>query len=404
MDAWPELDRYMHQLADLGRMSALLSWDQQVLMPRKGAEGRARAVATLRVIRHRQLTDPRLGELLDEARQADLDVPRAAMVRVLAHDRDRAVKLPDDLVRRLALAGSRGQAVWEVARKNRDWERFRPCLEEMVALKREQADLLGHDGEAYDALMDAFEPGMKTARVEPLFASLADDLQALRGAIADSGPPRKPLYAGKVFPEAVQWEFTMRILRDIGFDLDAGRQDRSAHPFTTTIALHDIRLTTRIDEGDPFSAVSSTLHEAGHGLYDQGFDPEYEDTPIAQAPSLGLHESQSRLWENLVGRSLPFWRRYTPVMHDIFGDTMRGATPEDVHRQVNRVTPSLIRVDADEVTYNMHILVRFELELALLRDELAPADLPAAWEDAYRRRLGVAPASDREGVLQDVHW
>ena len=206
------------------------------------------------------------------------------------------------------------------------------------------------------------------------------------------------------------------MLADIGFDFDAGRQDRSAHPFTTTIALHDIRLTTRIDEADPFSALSSTLHEAGHGLYDQGFDPEYEDTPIAQAPSLGLHESQSRLWENLVGRSLPFWRRYTPVMHEVFGDTMRGATPEDIHRQVNRVTPSLIRVEADEVTYNMHILVRFELEVALLRDELSAADLPAAWNDAYRRRLGVAPATDGDGrapgralvvggvrLLPDVH-
>src|SRR6185312_13449288 len=322
------------------------------------------------------------------ARDADLDVPRAAMVRVLAHDRDRAVKLPDDLVRRLALAGSRGHAVWEVARKNRDWELFRPCLEEMVALKREQADLLGHDGEAYDALMDAFEPGMKTARVEPLFASLADELQALRGAIAD----------------AVQWEFTIRVLRDIGFDLEAGRQDLSAHPFTTTIALHDIRLTTRMDEADPFSAISSTLHEAGHGLYDQGFDPQYEDTPIAEAPSLGLHESQSRLWENLVGRSLPFWQHYTPVMREMFGDVMGDAGPEEIYREVNRVQPSLIRVEADEVTYNLHILIRFELELALLRGQLEVVDLPGEWDAAYDRRLGVRPPHPGVGVLQDVHW
>jgi carboxypeptidase Taq len=404
MEAWPELDRHMHRLADLGRMSALLSWDQQTLMPRRGAEGRARAVATLRVIRHRTLTDPRLGELLDEARAAGLDEHRAAMVRNLSHDRDRAVRLPDDLVRRLALAGSRGQAVWEHARATRDWELFRPCLAEMVALKREQADRLGHDGEAYDALMDAYEPGMKTARVEPLFAALADELQTLLRAIAAAGPAQPAPFAGRTFPDAVQWEFTMRLLRDIGFDLDAGRQDRSAHPFTTTIALHDIRLTTRLDEADPFAAVGSTMHEAGHGLYDQGFDPDYEDTPIAEAPSLGLHESQSRLWENLVGRSLPFWRHYTPVMHEMFGDAMAGATADDVYREVNRVQPSLIRVEADEVTYNLHVLIRFELELALLRGDLEVADLPGEWDAAYDRRLGVRPPHPGVGVLQDVHW
>jgi carboxypeptidase Taq len=404
MDAWPELDRHMHQLADVDRMGSLLSWDQQTLMPRHGAEARARAVATLRVIRHHLLTDPHLGELLDEARAADLGPHRAAMVRVLSHTRGRAVRLPDDLVRRLAVAGSRGQAVWEEARAARDWELFRPCLEEMVALKREQADLLGHDGEAYDALMDAFEPGMRTARVEPLFTALADELQTLLRAIAAAGPPSEPHFAGRHFSDGVQWDFTMRLLRDIGFDLEAGRQDRSAHPFTTTIALHDIRLTTRIDESDPFSAISSTMHEAGHGLYDQGFDPDYEDTPIAEAPSLGLHESQSRLWENLVGRSRPFWEHYTPVMREMFGDAMAGATADDVYREVNRVQPSLIRVEADEVTYNLHVMIRFGLELALLRGQLEVADLPGEWDAAYERRLGVRPPHVGVGVLQDVHW
>jgi carboxypeptidase Taq len=402
--SWQTLEARMRELADLWRTSALLSWDQQTMMPPRGAEGRARATATLRVISHQKLVDPALGELLDEAAADSLDPPRAAMVRVLRRERDQSVRLPDDLVRRLALAASRGQAVWQAARRNDDWESFRPCVEEMVQIKREQADLLGHGGERYDALLDLYEPGMKTERVERVFSPLAAELSELIGAIAAAPPLPDPPFAGQRFADPLQWDLTLRMLADIGFDFDAGRQDRSAHPFTTTIALHDIRLTTRIDEADPFSALSSTLHEAGHGLYDQGFDPEYEDTPIAQAPSLGLHESQSRLWENLVGRSLPFWRRYTPVMHDVFGDTMRGATAEDIHRQVNRVSPSLIRVDADEVTYNMHILVRFELELALLRDELAAADLPAAWNDAYRRRLGVAPASDGEGVLQDVHW
>jgi carboxypeptidase Taq len=401
---WQSLEDRMRELADLWRTSALLSWDQQTMMPPRGAEGRARATATLRVISHQRLVDPALGELLDEAAADGLDTPRAAMVRVLRRERDQSARLPDAFVRRLALASSRGQAVWQAARRDRDWKAFQPCIEEMVELKREQADLLGHDGERYDALLDLYEPGMRTERVEGVFAELATELGELIGAIGAAGPPPDPPFAGSSFADAGQWDITVRMLSDIGFDFDAGRQDRSAHPFTTTIALHDIRLTTRIDEADPFSAFCATLHEAGHGLYDQGFDPVYEDTPIAQAPSLGLHESQSRLWENLVGRSLPFWRRYTPVMHEIFGEAMRGATVDDVYRRVNRVRPSLIRVEADEVTYNMHVLVRFELELALLRGDLAVADLPGAWNEAYRRRLGITPPHDGDGVLQDVHW
>jgi carboxypeptidase Taq len=382
---WQALEERMRELADLWRTSALLSWDQQTMMPPRGAEGRARATATLRVISHQRLVDPALGELLDEAAADSLDPPRAAMVRVLRRERDQSVRLPDAFVRRLALASSRGQAVWQAARRDRDWKAFQPCIEEMVELKREQADLLGHDGERYDALLDLYEPGMRTERVEGVFAELAAELSELIGAIGAAGPPPEPPFAGASFADAGQWDLTIRMLSDIGFDFDAG-------------------LTTRIDEADPFSAFCATLHEAGHGLYDQGFDPDYEDTPIAQAPSLGLHESQSRLWENLVGRSLPFWRRYTPVMHEIFGEAMHGATVDDVYRQVNRVTPSLIRVEADEVTYNMHVLVRFELELALLRGDLAAADLPTAWNDAYRRRLGVTPPHDGDGVLQDVHW
>jgi carboxypeptidase Taq len=196
----------------------------------------------------------------------------------------------------------------------------------------------------------------------------------------------------------------MRLLADLGFDLEAGRQDRSAHPFSTTIALHDVRVTTRTDEADPFSAIFSTIHEAGHGMYDQGFDPAFEDTPLADAPSLGAHESQSRLWENIVGRSLPFWEHYAPVMSEMMGGSLGAAGASDVFRHVNRVTPSLIRVEADEVTYNLHVLVRFELERRLMREELTVAELPEAWNEAYLRRLGIRVPHVGDGVLQDVHW
>ena len=227
----------MRELADLWRTSALLSWDQQTMMPPRGAEGRARATATLRVISHQKLVDPALGELLDEAAADGLDPPRAAMVRVLRRERDQSVRLPDDFVRRLALASSRGQAVWQAARRDSDWESFRPCVEEIVGLKREQADLLGHEGERYDALLDLYEPGMRTDRVERVFSALASDLEELIGAIAAAPPAPDPPFAGAVFADALQWDLTLRMLADIGFDFDAGRQDRSAHPFTTTIAL-----------------------------------------------------------------------------------------------------------------------------------------------------------------------
>jgi carboxypeptidase Taq len=395
----------MRELAELRRAAALLSWDQQTMMPPAGADGRARALGTLRVIAHRHLIAPRLGELLDEQAEAGLDPPRAAMVRVLRHERDRAVRLPDDLVRRLAVAGSRGQAVWQDARSADDWEAFRPALAEIVELKREQAALLSDGGELYDGLLDGYEPGMRTARVEAEFGPFADELERLIAAIRDAGQLAPPPYAGHEFPHAGQWDMTMRLLQDIGFDFSAGRQDISVHPFTTTIALRDVRLTTRIHLRAPLDSVFASLHEAGHGLYDQGHDAAYEDMPVGQAPSLGLHESQSRLWENLIGRSKPFWRRYAPVMAEIFGPaTIAGATADDLYRDANRVEPSFIRVEADEVTYSMHILVRFELELALIRGSLAVADLPEAWNEAYRRRLGIVPRTAAEGVMQDVHW
>jgi carboxypeptidase Taq len=211
-------------------------------------------------------------------------------------------------------------------------------------------------------------------------------------------------FEGRLFPDQQQWDFTMRLLTDLGYDMTAGRQDRSAHPFTQAISLGDVRVTTRIDERNPLSAIYGTVHEAGHGMYEQGFDPRYEDTPVAEAPSLGLHESQSRLWENIVGRSLPFWEHYAPVVREQFGDAMGDVLPEHLYRACNRVAPSLVRVNADEVTYNLHILIRFELELALMRDELEVAELPQAWNDAYQRILGIRPENDALGVMQDIHW
>jgi carboxypeptidase Taq len=403
-ETWTDLESRMRDLSALARVSSLLNWDQETYMALQGADARGRQAAIMGVVRHERLTDAALGDLLEQAAAEELDESRAAMVRNLRRDRDRAVKVPAQLIRRLAIAQARGSTAWRVARAEADFELFRPALEEVIAAKREEAAAIAVDGERYDALLDVYEPGMRVTTLEPLLGGLRDELTALIARIGDAPPLPVPPFQGRIFADADQWDLTMRMVADLGFDLTAGRQDRSAHPFTSTMALRDVRLTTRIDERDPFDAIFSSLHEAGHGLYEQGFDPAYEDTPLAEAPSFGIHESQSRLWENVVGRSREFWRHYEPVMHEMFPAAMAGATAEDLFREANRVQPSLIRVEADEVTYNLHILVRFQLELGVLREELEAADLPAAWNELYQRLLGIRPQNDAVGVMQDIHW
>src|SRR3954471_15082518 len=404
MNTWTALESRMRDLAALGRVSSLLSWDQETYMALRGADARGRQQAIMGVVRHERLTDPGLGELLDRAAEDDLDAVRLAMVRNLRRDRDRAVRIPGDLVRRLAIAQSRGSTAWRVAGAEADFELFRPALEEVIAAKREEADATAVDGERYDALLDVYEPGMRVERLLAPVGGLRDELSVMIDRIGGSPAPAPAPFVGRIFPDHAQWDLTVRMLADLGFDLTAGRQDRSAHPFTSAMALGDVRLTTRIDERDPFDAIFSTIHEAGHGLYEQGFDPAHEDTPVGEAPSFGIHESQSRLWENVVGRSRAFWQHYEPVMHEMFPEAMRGAGPEDLFQEANRVAPSLIRVEADEVTYNIHILIRFQLELGILRDGLDAADLPGAWNDLYDRYLGIRPENDAVGVMQDIHW
>ncbi len=403
-DSWTELSARMREFADLGHVTALLGWDQETCMALRGGDARARQQATMRVLFHERMVDPRLGELLDRAEDTELDPARAAMVRILRRDRGRALQLPPPFVRRLALAEGRGVNAWRAARQEGDFAVYRSALEQVVSLKREQADLIGYEDERYDALLDQFEPGMRVRRLEPLLLQLRDELGELLSAIVAAGQLATPVFAGRLFPDQAQWDLTMRLLSDIGYDLSAGRQDRSAHPFTMTVALGDVRVTTRIDERNPMSAIYATIHEAGHGMYEQGFDPAYEDTPVDDAPSLGLHESQSRLWENIVGRSREFWEHYAPVMREAFPDQLADAGADDLFQAANRVEPTLIRVEADEVTYNMHVLIRFELELALMRDQLDVAELPEAWNAAYERSLGVVPPNDSMGVMQDIHW
>jgi carboxypeptidase Taq len=404
--AWAAFERRMQELIDLGGVAGVIGWDQQVMMPPKGAEMRAHQSTALASLLHERVVDPAFGEAIDEA-QAEgdaLDEAQRASLREARRDRDRAVKVPADLVRELAMAESEGFDVWQRARPEHDFAMFRPKLERLVALKQQEADALGHDGERYDALLDAYEPDMRLARLEPLLHALRDDLVPLVAAVAEQPRPDVSFMA-RDFPAEAQLAFTERVIRDLGFDMEAGRQDRSAHPFTSGAGPYDVRLTTRVAPGDPRSSLMASIHEVGHGLYEQGIvGKKIERTFAGVAPSLGLHESQSRLWENQVGRSRAFWEHYYPAYRDTFPDALADIDLEQWLRAVNFVEPSLIRVEADELTYNLHVLIRFELEVALLRGDLAVADLPAAWNDAYRNALGVEVPHDGDGVLQDMHW
>ncbi|WP_257448599.1 carboxypeptidase M32 [Archangium lipolyticum] len=394
----------MQELRDLGGLIGLATWDQETYLPSKGAESRAFQLSTIQGIHHERLVDPRLGELLSWAiGNKGLTDDQRAMARVLTHERDRAVKVPKALVQALAEAQSRGLVAWREARKQNRFAVFQPALARLLALRREQADAYGHSGERYDALLEGYEPGMRVARLTPVLSALRDNLIPLVAAL--QAAPRKvtDFFQGRRFDLDTQWRLSLRLLADMGFDLEAGRQDKSIHPFSSGQHPKDVRLTTDLEEGT-LTGLFSTLHEGGHGLYEQGFSESHYRTPLANAPSMGLHESQSRMWENLVGRGRPFWTHYFPVMREAFPEALAGVDLDTFHSAVNRVTPSLIRVEADEVTYNLHIVLRYELELLLIRDELPLSELPSAWNERMRRFLGVTPPDDTQGVMQDIHW
>jgi carboxypeptidase Taq len=395
----------MQELRDLQGIIGLATWDQETYLPSKADDARAHQLSTLQGLHHERLVDPRLGEALAwAAERTDLEADQRAMVRVLTQERDRAVRVPQALVKALAEAQSRALVAWRQARKEKRFALFQPALARILALRREQADAYGHEGERYDALLEGYEPGMRVARLTPVLTALRDALIPMVASLTAAPRQLPDLFQGRHFDGEAQWRFTLRLLEAVGFDLEAGRQDRSIHPFTGSTHPLDVRLTTRIDEANPLNALFSTIHEAGHGLYEQGFAEAHYRTPLAAAPSMGLHESQSRLWENVVGRSHAFWEHFYPALREAFPQALTGVEMDAFHASVNRVSPSLIRTEADEVTYNLHIVLRYELELLLIHDELPLEEVPAAWNERMRRYLGVTPPDDTQGVLQDIHW
>jgi carboxypeptidase Taq len=403
-DAWGAFAARMNELSDLGGVAGLLGWDEQVMCPPGGREARAHQTAAIAAIAHQRLVDPAYGEAIEAAAALpDLDAAQRAMVREARRARDKATRLPEDLVRALSRQRSATFTAWEHARGTRDFADYRPHLEALMRLKVEEADLLRGDGARYDALLDEFEPGMRVERLQPLLGALRDRLVPFAQAVLERPEPDVAVLQ-RGFPTAAQLAFTERVVRDLGFDFEHGRQDLSTHPFTGGTAPTDIRLTTRVWEDWLPAALYASVHECGHGLYEQGFAPELWRTAVATAPSLGLHESQSRFYENVLGRSLPFWEHYLPVAKGFFPGLLDDVDAAAVNAAACRVARTPIRVESDEVTYNLHILLRFELELELIDERLAVADLPEAWNAKMEEYLGIRPADDVEGVMQDVHW
>ncbi len=393
-------------ISDLSQAHAVLSWDENTYMPPGAAEARGQQMATLETVIHERLTDPALGELVEALEAAELPEGsvEAAMVRQARRDVDRATKLPVELVEALGKHVSRSRAVWARARQEQNFATFAPELERMVELKRQEAEALGYDEHPYDALHDLHEPGSTAARLRAVFEPLRRETVELVRAIRGSGREIDDAVLRQAYDEADQERFALDTVTAFGYDLEHGRLDRTVHPFATALGMHDVRITTRYQGHFLNAALFGTMHEAGHALYEQGIAGEYYRTPLESTVSLGVHESQSRMWENLVGRSHAFWEGAFPRLQRTFPGQLRGVALDDFYAAINRVEPSFIRVEADEVTYNLHVMLRFELELGLIGGDLAVRDLPAAWNDAMTDMLGLTPPNDALGVLQDVHW
>jgi carboxypeptidase Taq len=407
-ERYAQLQQKMSRILRLSQAAALLGWDQQTYMPPGAAHARAEQMATLSELIHEMFVSEETGNLIAQAEAdaagMDGDSDMVRTLQTIRRDYDRETKLPTDLVAELSRHETLAQEIWMRARAENNFETFAPALEKMMELTRQKAEYLGYTAHIYDALLDIYERGMTQADAAAMFEDIKPTLVKLTHAIAQSAHPvdDRPLYG--TFPIDKQRELTLKVVGALGFDLQRGRQDEAVHPFCSNASRDDVRLTTRFDETFLSQGLYSSLHEAGHGLYEQGSPAEYEGTSLAGGVSLGMHESQSRLWENQIGRSRAFVHWLFPTLCALFPDAYSEGGQEAFYRAINKVTPSLIRVEADEVTYNLHIMLRFELECDLLTGTLAVRDLPDAWNAKMEAYLGITPPDNARGCLQDVHW
>ncbi len=407
MDELNRLKALSAEIMDIQNATALLGWDQQTYMPSGGAEDRGDAISTLSNLIHQKITSPEMGQLLENLRslQAGLDPDSddARLIKISRRDYEKRVKVSSEWVVEFAKVTTLAHSSWQEAKAKSDFSIFQKHLEKIVALRRDYSSFFAPFDHVYDPQLDDFEPGMKTAEVQAIFNQVRPVQVSLikritgQTAVDDS-------FMRKKYDEKDQWNFGVEVITRFGYDWNHGRQDKSVHPFTQGFGIGDVRITTRVEPERMATALFGTMHEAGHALYELGIDRSLRRTPLASGASMALHESQSRMWENLVGRSLSFWKFFYPRFKEVFPDQVANVSLATFYRGINRVQPSFIRVEADEATYNLHIMLRMELEIALLEGSLAVKDLPQAWNQRMREYLGVLPSNDSLGVLQDVHW
>jgi len=408
-EAYQDLIQRVKETSLLESCASVLYWDERTYMPRAGAQHRAAQVSLLAGMGHERFTEPRIGELLTICEGSDLmkepESVEAVNVREIRRVYAKETKLPKELVEEISKVTTLAQGEWAVARKNSDFKHFQPWLEKVLELERRRAEAYGYEGEPYNALLDNYEPGATVDEVSAVFAELRNDLVELLGKI--NGAPRKPdvSIVERLYSTDKQKLFGESVVQAMGFGFESGRLDVTTHPFCTGLGTGDTRITTRYNPHRLNDALFGMMHEAGHGLYEMGLNKmEHFGTPMGESVSLGIHESQSRMWENQVGRSRAFWGYFFPQLKRLFRESLDGVRLDDFYAAVNNVAPSYIRVEADEATYNLHILLRFELERALLTGDLKPADVPGEWNDRFEKYFGIKVDSDANGCLQDVHW
>lgn len=402
------LVRRMSDYRNVNRALGLLGWDQQTYMPHGGAEARASQIATLSRIAHEILTADETGTLLSaaaaEVAGAAYDSTEASLIRLTQREFDKATRIPASLVAEMAEVTALAHSIWVTARKTNNFAHFAPSLERILDLQRRAAEAMGYEEQLYDAFLDDYEPGMRTSQVKAIFDAHRPDLVALISDIRERGIPVDDSPLHQDFPVEGQRKFGLEVAQAFGYDMERGRQDVAAHPFCITFSQGDVRITTRFDHNFLNPALFGTMHETGHALYEQGVSSMLEGTILSRGTSLGVHESQSRTWENLVGRSRAFWTWAYPQLQATFPDQLGSVTLEAFYRAINKVQPSLIRVEADEATYNLHIMLRFEIEMELVSGAIPLEKLPAVWNEKFEAYLGIVPPNDALGVLQDIHW
>lgn len=402
-----KLKEILGEVSDIGHAAEILDWDQQVNIPPKGHEARGRQLATLGKIAHEKSTTDEVGKLLDDLKKefagADPASDEAAILRVASRKYDKATRVPSDFIAEQAVISSKAFEAWGEAREKSDFSIFQPHLEKVVELVKRYVSFFPPAEHPYDTLLDDYEPGMKTADVRAIFDGLRPRQVELIKAIASSKQVEDDFIFVE-YDETKMMEFGVDIVTKFGYDWSRGRQDKALHPFETSFSVNDVRITTRYEDDNPTAMLFSTMHEAGHAMYEQGVNPSYERTPLEGGASLAVHESQSRMWENLVGRSLPFWEHFFPAFQKSFPSQLGNVNLDSFYKAINKVEPSLIRVNADEATYNLHVMLRLELEIAMVEGTVEIKDLPEVWNTKMEEYLGITPPNDAQGVLQDVHW